>query len=138
MCIQNEIISHDRSNPDILAITMVNNGHDGHQSQSWIQYPIVRGLILLEHILFRYINDGYDEYLYEDNGKSIQNMLLKDFLKRHNTARELKCESYWSVNHTFVSLKNMYWSVKDTEVWKKILKCESYFCIFKKDLPGHT
>ena len=59
---------------------MVNNGYD--QSQSWLNYPIVRGLILFEHILFRYINDGYDEYLYEDNGKSIQNMLLKDFLKR--------------------------------------------------------
>ena len=31
---------------------------------------------LHEHILRRYINDGYDEYLYEDNGKSSEMMLL--------------------------------------------------------------
>ena len=33
-------------------------------------------LVWFEHILLRYINDGYDEYLYEDNGRSNEILML--------------------------------------------------------------
>ena len=33
-------------------------------------------LVWFEHILLRYINDGYDEYLYEDNGRFNEILML--------------------------------------------------------------